>query len=316
MVRILLPNGESANVSPSETVEEAIKHCVGGGISSQNDYSLVFFGRKLNSDQRLADIPHLDGESRSIRLFCRKLPGVSSEKNLADVDKLRSQCRTLYQNLGEELQQKLETYMVDDNNAIFNSILKDHPELVHDPIALPIVKDLRLLVPAIIENHKFAYERPVCAKILKKTLLQFGIMQQGPADSFMAQQGANGFPGQRMPAFNNRERPAGTAPTVPNQTTGTPSITHDMLSEAMNLAFGGAPSAGPSTATPVQQQQSTPPAIAPSSTLHNAPQFGVQLEQLHEYGFTNDVENVQVLAMTDGDVEQALQILIAMREDN
>lgn len=35
---------------------------------------------------------------------------------------------------------------------------------------------------------------------------------------------------------------------------------------------------------------------------------------MHEFGFTDDAENIQALLLTNGDVEQALQIVIAMRE--
>ncbi|KAI3419678.1 hypothetical protein GPALN_004111 [Globodera pallida] len=311
MVRILKSNGGLTIVNSSQTVEEAIKHCVGGENSPQNDYSLIFFGRKLGSDQRLADVPDLDDESRPVRLFCRKVPGTRAELSRVEVDKLRTQCRTMYQNLGEELQQNLDTYMVDQKCAMFSATLKDHPELLHDPLAISIVKDMRLLVPAIIENDEFAYEHPVCAKILKKALLQFGIMQQRP-DPFMAQRPFN-LVGQR--ARNDPGR--GGAVTTATPTATTPPITADMLNQALTtIAMDSAHVAGPSqTAQPQQTATTMEPSVAPSA-VQSVPDFAVQLGQLHEYGFTNDLENVQVLGMADGDVEQALQILIAMREDN
>lgn len=51
--------------------------------------------------------------------------------------------------------------------------------------------------------------------------------------------------------------------------------------------------------------------------FQNAQQnFAAQLQQMHEFGFRNDEENIQALLLTNGDVQQALEIVIAMKESN
>lgn len=67
--------------------------------------------------------------------------------------------------------------------------------------------------------------------------------------------------------------------------------------------------ASSTTSQPMQQgfeQGASAPAIDSN--------FSAKLQQMHEFGFMDDAENIQALMLTNGDVEQALQIVVAMRE--
>ncbi|KHJ94580.1 UBA/TS-N domain protein [Oesophagostomum dentatum] len=108
-----------------------------------------------------------------------------------------------------------------------------------------------------------------------------------------------------------------------------------MLRQAMALAFGGAVPGGSgrsgasSTSHPASSLPTPPPvpipipAVAPEPPnpgpsdhiLQLRSRFASQLVQLNEFGFTDEAANLSVLESADGNVEVALDLLIAMREE-
>ncbi|RCN24330.1 UBA/TS-N domain protein [Ancylostoma caninum] len=132
---------------------------------------------------------------------------------------------------------------------------------------------------------------------------------------------------QRTPRVQADESPSPAEP---------PQITQEMLRQAMALAFGGAvPSgsgrSGTSTTSHPASSVPTPPPVpirvpvaAPEPPPNPGPsdhilqlrsRFASQLVQLNEFGFTDEAANLSVLESTDGNVEVALDLLIAMREE-
>ncbi|PIO53565.1 UBA/TS-N domain protein [Teladorsagia circumcincta] len=93
----------------------------------------------------------------------------------------------------------------------------------------------------------------------------------------------------------------------------------------MAIAFGGAMPSGSgrsgtsTTSRPASLVPTPPPAAAaPEPNADHILQlryrFASQLVQLNEFGFTDEAANLTVLESCDGNVEVALDLLIAMRE--
>ena len=79
----------------------------------------------------------------------------------------------------------------------------------------------------------------------------------------------------------------------------------------------GAPPANNPPPPPAAQVAMPRPPERGTEMFQNAHQnFAAQLQQMHEFGFRNDEENIQALLLTNGDVQQALEIVIAMKESN
>ncbi|RCN45920.1 UBA/TS-N domain protein [Ancylostoma caninum] len=196
------------------------------------------------------------------------------------------------------------------------------PELRKDPIACHILNDYYVLkamvtLPGDEESleklRKFHSQHPVLLPAINWLLKKNA--QRGRGSS------------QRTPRVQADESPSPAEP---------PQITQEMLRQAMALAFGGAvPSgsgrSGTSTTSRPASSVPTPPPVpipvpvaAPEPPPNPGPsdhilqlrsRFASQLVQLNEFGFTDEAANLSVLESTDGNVEVALDLLIAMREE-
>ena len=70
----------------------------------------------------------------------------------------------------------------------------------------------------------------------------------------------------------------------------------------------------PSTTTPSPSAPTPSPPTAATTTATAAPaaptQYAAELEQLHALGFVDDEENTRALRVTNGDVNEAVGILL------
>lgn len=201
-----------------------------------------------------------------------------------------------------------------------SKIMKQFPELRNDPVSCHILHDYYVLkgmvtLPSDEESHaklrKFHSEHPALLPAINWLLRKHA--QKGRGSS------------QRTPRMQADD----ASPAEP------PQITQEMLRQAMAIAFGGAiPSgsgrSGTSTTSHPASSVHTPPPAASVPVSVTAPEsntrpsdhilqlrsrFASQLVQLNEFGFTDEAANLSVLESTDGNVEVALDLLIAMREE-
>ncbi|ETN75484.1 UBA/TS-N domain protein [Necator americanus] len=195
------------------------------------------------------------------------------------------------------------------------------PELRKDPIACHILNDYYVLkamvtLPSDEESldklRKFHAQHPVLLPAINWLLKKNA--QRGRGSS------------QRTPRVHADESPSPAEP---------PQITQEMLRQAMALAFGGtvptgSGRSGASTSSRPASSVPTPPPVpipvpvvasespnpgASGHILQLRSRFASQLVQLNEFGFTDEAANLSVLESTDGNVEVALDLLIAMREE-
>ena len=100
-------------------------------------------------------------------------------------------------------------------------------------------------------------------------------------------------------------------------------ITSQMFANALQQALGGAGSGGGSQFAPTTSQAASSSSFAsPQISATTAEQtleqlrthFAAQLAQMHEFGFVDDVENIQALQAAGGNLETALELVIRLRE--
>jgi hypothetical protein len=90
-----------------------------------------------------------------------------------------------------------------------------------------------------------------------------------------------------------------------------PPITRAMFADALQMLEGGGSS---------QSSESSNATVPLASSAQNPTEnlleiYAEQIATLHEYGFTNDDENILALTEASGVIELALEIIIRNRED-
>lgn len=90
-------------------------------------------------------------------------------------------------------------------------------------------------------------------------------------------------------------------------------ITNEMFANALQ-SLGGGPVSTSSGSGSNNTSSSSQPAQNSAESLTEV--YAAQLTQLHDFGFTNDDENILALTEANGDVELALEIIIRNREEN
>uniref|UniRef100_A0A915M969 UBA domain-containing protein n=1 Tax=Meloidogyne javanica TaxID=6303 RepID=A0A915M969_MELJA len=303
-VQIVLPNGTKKVINRSEKVPDVLKaNC---DDENYENFALVFFGRKLALDQKLETIQHLN-ENRPLYIICQKENNQKSKENKEEINKKLQACRASYRALIEdalpqvsaEAFKLLLSYMHENKCENYKQVLKDYPNFVYDQIGDAAICDFRLLIQFILKNDDFAYKHPDCLSVFKKAL-------DNVSAKFSSTSTSVRFPSALMGGDL-------AMPMQNNPSTGTQLITQQMLSQAFAVALG-------ETAQPASNSQQSSSTQQTSTSQNdgenNNPRanFATQLQQMHEFGFTDDNENIQALLLTNGDVEQALQIIIAMRE--
>uniref|UniRef100_A0A914EFC5 UBA domain-containing protein n=1 Tax=Acrobeloides nanus TaxID=290746 RepID=A0A914EFC5_9BILA len=142
-------------------------------------------------------------------------------------------------------------------------------------------------IKASIGEENFVTEHPNFAVIVKSMLDK--IVVSIPTTSWFANQPGNAV---------RRQAPAMNA---------SPLITPEMLRNALNVALLPTP--------PVQPNQNVATSGGGNAANQTQRNYAAQLEQLREFGFSDDNENLIALEACDGNVDQALELIITMREN-
>ncbi|KAJ1362750.1 hypothetical protein KIN20_022416 [Parelaphostrongylus tenuis] len=277
---------------------------------------LSLTGRFLPMDTPLSS--HNIRESDTLRIFqtC-VLPKVTQTCD----DAMLRECDRLFDYLQKEesgyMHMRLMAEVVEPE--FLSKIMKQFPELRNDPVACHVLNDYYIFKAMVtLPNDEEALEKLRKFHCEHPTLL--------PAINWLLRKHAQKGRGssQRTPRIQHDDSPSPMEP---------PQITQEMLRQAMAIAFGGAAPAGSlrtGTSNPSHPSSSisTPPpaaiSVPVSESNPSAPsdhiyqlraRFASQLVQLNEFGFTDEAANLSVLESTDGNVEVALDLLIAMREE-
>ncbi|CAD6190173.1 unnamed protein product [Caenorhabditis auriculariae] len=176
-----------------------------------------------------------------------------------------------------------------DASGYFQKLLKDCPELREEPFALNLLSDYTIMTSFFEPNTDVNKVEKVISFLMNHPKLLAYL------DRLLQQQPPKIRSQNQMPRF----APASRGPQALNQ------ITPELLRDAMSFVLGGA--ALPAAPPPVQNV-APPPAPA-------VPEYSAQLAQLRELGFTNDEYSLLALQSTSGDVDAAIECIIAMMEE-
>lgn len=89
-----------------------------------------------------------------------------------------------------------------------------------------------------------------------------------------------------------------------------------MLQQALAAAFNPGAVAGSPFGAALGTAAAAPPAPPAEPNYDELRQrYASQLTTMHEFGFTNDGENLRALHACEGNVERALELVISMQEE-
>uniref|UniRef100_A0AC35EYN7 UBA domain-containing protein n=1 Tax=Panagrolaimus sp. PS1159 TaxID=55785 RepID=A0AC35EYN7_9BILA len=273
------------------------------------DYDLFFNGRKIGKDQKLSDIKGLTNGRKILRILNRKSSRIQAPSNLrqqvVELDKRVEQFHFMED-------RHMTTFMYDKN--YIKKLINDFPIILEEPILLNVLTDYSLLKAMLHEEVGFIQQHPSYVPIFQKILAD--ALPPAPAFPNFMNNMMNNPPRQRNAVGNN------TASAPPRQLF-TNQMLHDAIFRTANppvpvesSSTSSAPTSSPSTGSTASTEPPEAIAIDAPETAASIPvnRYAAQLTQLHDMGFTDDNTNIVILDSVDGNVEQAMDLLFAMRD--
>ncbi|MCP9261137.1 Coiled-coil domain-containing protein [Dirofilaria immitis] len=180
-------------------------------------------------------------------------------------------------------------------------LLKEFPLLKKDRMALIVAKDFILSGAMIMGKQNmeetFLRDHPILVNVIHYWLRGINVPPRMSHSGSSASISDNPTPASGQ---------GGYASIV------TPQMLQEAVAQAMRNVGGSRINQGISSSSTSSSQNSHhfPSTLSASSST----QYTAQLAQLADFGFTNTEENRRILEETGGNVEQALELLIALRE--
>ncbi|XP_059475091.1 ubiquitin-like protein 7 [Neocloeon triangulifer] len=202
---------------------------------------------------------------------------------------------------------------------IFENVLAAIPGLKEDPVAVSILRDpdlLMLMVDAEVVK-RVSKKCPLLAEAVKHLAAEFADHGKNDAannDDMETEDSPR--QGSRQITGNQLAAALASAISGVNRSRQAPTrlFTPEMLNSALMQAFQSVPSLANSPA--VASNQSAPTNTAPTpptagpSTAPPAGRWAQELQQMRELGLTDDNLSVQMLEITNGDVQAAVDLII------
>ncbi|MFH4978484.1 hypothetical protein AB6A40_005193 [Gnathostoma spinigerum] len=266
---------------------------------------LMYLGKRLDESLKLCDVKNMK-ENHSVLLV---IPCASNEKQQCQTTldrKKLEECRRILAKLSTRNFGKLSDELASPD--CLSRLFAHVPALKYDRAASLVVTDYVLLMSYILPDQpdeRFINEHPVLVDAVHHLLQS--------TTSAMSQSSSSASISDRFPAVES----------APSASSSQGVITPQMLQEAMqqvlrNMEAGGSrqsPSAFPgSTASRSSTTSLEATAADNFASGGSEPRYLQQCAQLIDYGFTDETENLRALEETEGNVEQAVEILMAIRE--
>ncbi|KAI6178511.1 Ubiquitin-like protein 7 [Aphelenchoides besseyi] len=301
MVKIVYKHGLRTTVDSNQTVNAAIKLVVD---SNDADNCAVFFnGTKLDGEMVIGSIPGIN-DRHTLRVLRKDPPSVLSEKN----DPPTQSLSRIFESLNDTEKNKLtETIDMPDFRQ---RIMKKYPELMNDCELVDVISDMLLVVTIVMKGKtNFVEKHPLFQRVI------YAIYEL----TFKPEEVARIFSespmhlGQNSGAYSSADfarllgmqlpNPVQTAPmNRPNQI-----ITNELFASAMQQALNNSATTPSTSSSSVRE----PPPLDLNALRQK---YASELQQLHDYGFVDDDENIRALNATDGNFEAALELIIQARE--
>ncbi|KAI6225907.1 Ubiquitin-like protein 7 [Aphelenchoides besseyi] len=300
MVKIVYKHGPRTTVDSSQTVNAAIKLVVDS--NDANNCAVFFNGTKLDGEMVIESIPGIN-DHHTLRVLRKDPPSVPTKKDDPSIQSLSR----IFESLNETEKNKLtETVDMPDFRQ---RIMKKYPELMNDCELVDVISDMLLVVTIVTKGKtKFVEEHPLFQRVIYAIYeLTFKpdevarIFSETPAN-LESNSGAYTSEFARLLGMQV-PNPVRTAPVNrPNQI-----ITNELFASAMQQALNNTTTT-PSTSSSTVRE---PPPLDLNALKQK---YASELQQLHDYGFVDDDENVRALNATDGNFEAALELIIQARE--
>ncbi|KHN81111.1 hypothetical protein Tcan_04993 [Toxocara canis] len=249
---------------------------------------LVFLGKLIPADMKLSEV---DGLKTGHTVYVMKRPQAAGpSKGPIDMDMLRK-CRKAFSKMRNSRLYRLKLLEAIAKEDLLEHLYEKIPLLKHDVQACAVIRDYVLICWLLTdEEEAFVKAHPVVVDALYQILAELSptaSMSNFTEDAASAEHvsGAEGAQANVRPA---------------------PIITSQMLQEAMEQVFR--------TMGTVVSPVETPAAATSAVDGRNAVRFAAENAELVDFGFTDTEQNARVLEETGGDVQQALELLIALRE--
>ncbi|EJW83897.1 hypothetical protein WUBG_05192 [Wuchereria bancrofti] len=197
----------------------------------------------------------------------------------------------------------LHVMIIDEmnRNDFMEGLLKEFPLLKKDRMALIVAKDFILSGAMIMGKQNmeeaFLHDHPILVEVIHYWLRGVSVPPRMSHSGSSASISDNPTPASGQ---------SGYAPIV------TPEMLQEAVAQAIRNVGGNRTSQGLSSSSTSSSRNSHyfPGTLSASGST----QFTSQMAQLADFGFTNTEENRRILEETGGNVEQALELLIALRE--
>uniref|UniRef100_A0A915PTV0 UBA domain-containing protein n=1 Tax=Setaria digitata TaxID=48799 RepID=A0A915PTV0_9BILA len=285
----------------SFSIEKYVKEILDEFVSDPEQRAksnLIFLGRVLAEDTKLCDVRDLK-DQHTLHVMIRSKP-VSMPKLQLDSRKLQ-ECREKFQFLRASKRSREKVIDEMSKETFMEDLLKEFPLLKKDRVALIVAKDFILSGAMVMgkqnKEEAFLQDHPLLVDVVHHWLRGINVPPK------MSHSGSSA-------SISDNPTPAS------GQSGYTPIVTPQMLQEAVAQAMGNMGGGG------INQgfSSSTTSSSRNSHHLHSAvsasgsTQYAFQMSQLADFGFANTEENRRILEETNGNVEQALELLIALRE--
>ncbi|VDN81750.1 unnamed protein product [Brugia pahangi] len=278
-------------------------------ISSETTLTthLVFLGEVLAEDIRLSDVKNMK-DKYTLHVMIRSTLDPMPKLQL-DSKKLL-ECREKFQFLraSKRTREKGNPFTIDiliidemNRNDFMEGLLKEFPLLKKDRMALIVAKDFILSGAMIMGKQNmeeaFLHDHPILVEVIHYWLRGVSVPPRMSHSGSSASISDNPTPASGQ---------SGYAPIV------TPEMLQEAVAQAIRNVGGNRTSQGFSSSSTSSSRNSHyfPGTLSASSST----QFTSQMAQLADFGFTNTEENRRILEETGGNVQQALELLIALRE--
>lgn len=297
MVNVWLAEPGATVVSRPFTLEKSVKEILDDFVSDPTKRSksyLVFLGKALEEDMRLCDVKDMK-DSYTLQVMIRSKADPIPKLQLNN--KKLQECREKFQFLRASRRSREKVVDIMSKEDFMEGLLKEFPLLKRDRQAQIVAKDFLLSSAYIMgKQHKeeeFLQEHPILVDVVHYWLRSINV------PSKMSHSDSNASISDHvMPASVH----ANNAPII------TPQMLQEAMAQAMqNVGVGNNSQGNSSFNSSSQQLPGTLP--APGFT-----RYASQMAQLVDFGFTDTEQNGRLLEETGGNVEQALELLIALRE--
>ncbi|EFO27741.1 hypothetical protein LOAG_00743 [Loa loa] len=259
---------------------------------------LVFLGEVLAEDIRLSDVKNME-DKYTLHIMVRSTSDPMPKLQL-DNKKLQ-ECREKFQFLRASKRNREKIIDEMNRDDFMGALLKEFPLLKKDRMALIVAKDFILSGAMIMGKQNmeeiFLHDHPILVDVIHHWLRGINVPPRMSHSGSSASLSDNPTPASGH---------SGYAPIV------TPQMLQEAVAQAMRNVGGSRISQGLSSSSTSSSRNSHhfPGTLSASGST----QYTSQMAQLADFGFTNTEENRRILEETGGNVEQALELLIALRE--